>query len=207
MSRFQKEVLQAPGSYFPAQSHSEMSGATSRPHSKHAPHPPTSPLSEHFALNNHRANERKSRPGHHRRAKSTSDLLPLRPSAKQATRSQLIIYAPSDTQVVIYPVFPVKQPSVRERFVFIDKGNAATGISDTAPTISTRSRRFPPPVLLFQKQGKSLRRASTSPVNSWGYTPSANDVSFPTPRKTVRFADDEPRVLRDFHNRVQADGI
>lgn len=135
---------------------------------------------------------------------SLGDLLPLRPSAKQAARSQLIIYAPSDTQVVIYPVFPVKQPSVRERSVFIDKGNAATGVADTAPKFPTRSRRLPPPVLLFQKQAKSLRRASTSSANFLEYPPSANDVSFSTPRKTVRFADDVPRK---FHNRVQADGI
>lgn len=132
------------------------------------------------------------------------DLLPLRPSAKDATRSRLIIYAPSDAQVIMYPVYRVKQPSMRERSVFIDKGNAVIGVVDTLPTFPARSRRLPPPALLFQKQVKSSRHASTSPAIVSEYPSLAND--WPSaPRKRVRFADNEPRVPKKFHRRVLAD--
>lgn len=136
---------------------------------------------------------------------SLGDLLPLRPVAKLA-QPQLIIYAPSDAQVIVYPVFPVKRASVRERFVFIDKGNAATSVADTAPKFPTRSRHLPPQALLFQKQGKS-RCASTSSTAFLEFSSSANDVPYSTPQKTVRFADDELRVPRNSHRRVQAHGI
>lgn len=129
----------------------------------------------------------------------------LHHSAKQVARSQLVIYAPFDAQVIVYPVFLGKRASAREQtvLVLIDKGNAATGVADMALTCSTRSRRPPPSALLFQKQEK----IPSSSATVWEYPSSANDVSCSTPRKTVRFAQDEPRVPRKSHRQVQAHGI
>ena len=191
-----------PGSYFPPQVPHASSREAHKTRSKHAPHPPTSPLSEYFAP----SSERKSRHSSHRRAKSTSecndieatdsyltctrlgDVLPLRHSAAQVGRTQLVIYAPSNAEIRIYPALPVRKSTLVEHPVFIDDGAAhvASGVADTPPRFPTRSR-CPPPPLVIQKQRKSSRRASTSSA-IMTESPSAKDMFLTTPRKTVRFA-------------------
>ncbi|KAF7981122.1 hypothetical protein HWV62_34851 [Athelia sp. TMB] len=111
-----------------------------------------------------------------------------REQAAQVGRTQLVIYAPSNAEIRIYPALPVRKSILAEQPPFIDDGAAhvASGVADAPPRFPTRSR-CPPPPLVIQKQRKSSRRASTSSAIMAEF-PSANDVFLTTPRKTVRFA-------------------